>query len=177
MRPYLRFCLILLVTIHAATVLASYVAVPVPRLVEESDLIVIGRVIQETPDRYKSHLAGNRPCGKSEAVVTVIEVLRGHLEASRATKLPDGNYVQTIRVRHFRALTPGEGNFTNTMVSGKYKGRLDGIWFLQRSNADGVYCILQQWPTRLDELNDVRACIRGTFAEHSTPEYKTNKKH
>jgi hypothetical protein len=175
MRSILRACLTTVTIASAATALAnSYVYVPMSRSVDESDLIVIGRVIHEAPDHYKSHLSGAGACGKSEAVITVIEVLRGHLEGSHPERLADGNYVQTVRVRHFEILTAGEGNFNAPHVSKVntvYKGRLDGIWILRRADAAGVYCCARYpWPERLDELNNVRACIRSAFAEHSTPD-------
>jgi len=178
MRPFVRLYLTALVLIHAATAFASYVNVPMSRRVDESDLIVIGRVIQETSNRYKSHVAGGQACGKGEAVITVIEVLRGRLEGSHAEKLADGNYVQTIRVRHFDTLTAGEGNFNNPRFPTKYEDRLDGIWILRRSDVVGTYCAtFYPWAERLDELNDVRKCIRAAFAQQSTPEYKVKKKH
>jgi hypothetical protein len=149
---------------------ASRVFIPMNKRVEESDLIVIGRVIQETSNRYKSPVAAGQGCGRGEAVVTVIEVLRGTLEGSQARTVGN-SYIQTIRVRHYDTLTPDDGNFHTIVISAAYKDRLDGIWFLRRSDVSGVYCLFDV-PVGLDRRSEVQTSLRQVFAEPSTPAFK-----
>ncbi len=165
----LVLCL-LLIAANATIATASLVFVPMNKRVEESDLIVIGRVIQEAPNRYKSPVAAGKGCGRGEAVVTVIEVLRGTLEGSQA-RLVGNSYIQTIRVRHYDTLTRDDGNFHTILISPAYKDRLDGIWFLQRSDAPGVYCLFDV-PATLDHRGEVQSSLRQVFTEPSTPAFK-----
>jgi hypothetical protein len=165
MRIILRTCLAMLAAIHATTALASYVYTPLARQVEEADLIVIGRVIRETPNQYKA--PGNN-CGRSEAVLAVLEVLRGKFESPRAETMADGNRVQTIRVRHYDTLDAGSGNFHQIVMDPRYKDRIDGIWILRRSDIPGVYCTSYPFAERLDQLASIQNCIRALDANYST---------
>jgi hypothetical protein len=133
---------VLLFPVESAS--TSYVYVPLATRVEKADLIVIGKVIRDTPDFYKTPYDN---CGRGQAVLMVTEVLRGKLESPRAERMTDGAYVQTIGIRHY-----GD----RPMDSDPNQ---QGIWMVRRSDIAGIYCSDFPWAEQMEQLANVRKVL------------------